>query len=104
MKADILSVFAWLNLIIGLLVAFFFFNISRESFFTDSGSLIVAFSILLGALLQFAVLGGLGEIVRRLASIDETLKVQRAVARRNDEGPSLTFGEKAQVLLGRDLK
>ena len=102
MKADILSLFAWLNLIGGGLVAYFFFNVSRESFFTDGGSLIVAVAVLVASFLQFALLGGLGEIVRRLVSIDETLK--GANKKPADEGEPLTPKQRVEVIFGRDSR
>lgn len=102
MKADILSFFAWLNLIVGSLFAYYFFNVSRRGFFVDEGSLIIALGLLLVSLLQFAVLGGLGEIVRRLVSIDETLKEPEK--KPADEGEPLTAKEKVQILFGRDSR
>jgi hypothetical protein len=73
-KADILDFFAWLNLIIGSLVAIFFLYTGLNTLLGDTGSILIGVGVFLASLLQFALLGGSAEIIKRLVSIDESLQ------------------------------
>lgn len=69
-----------------------------------TGMVMIGLSLLFAGLFQYAILGGAAEIIKRLVSIDESIRGSEAASRtRQPEGEPLTPAERVQILFGRDV-
>lgn len=73
-KADILDVFAVLNLIIFGIAAALFIVQGANAIYGGTASMLIGLGLIFAGLFQYAILGGAAEVIKRLVSIDENIK------------------------------
>jgi len=73
-KAAILDFFAGLNLVIFIIAAVLFILQGANAIYSDTSSILIGLGLLFSGLFQFAILGGAAEVIKRLVSIDESIK------------------------------
>jgi hypothetical protein len=73
-KAGILDFFAGMILLIGIIVAGVFVIQGTNDPFNGTASYLLALAVFFGSLFQYAIFGGMAEVIKRLVSIDESLQ------------------------------
>lgn len=104
-KAATLGFFAGLTLIASGISGAFYIIRGSNAVYGSTSMVLIGLGLIFAGLLQYAILGGAAEIIKRLVSIDEKIKSSQTVLSKQQlEGDLLTPAERVQVLFGRDLR